>query len=80
MIRVSRFDGSELYLNADLIQTVESNPDTHIVLTTGTSYVVRETAAEIVSRIVEFRRTIVRPDGGRRGGLSVVSRRVEANG
>jgi flagellar protein FlbD len=77
VIRVTRFDGSAFFLNSDLIQTVESNPDTHIVLTTGTSYLVREPDVEVVGRIVEFRRAITGPDGGRRG-LRVVSRRAEA--
>ena len=42
MIRVTRLDGSVFYLNAEYIQTVESTPDTHIVLVTGISYVVQE--------------------------------------
>lgn len=58
MIRVTRLDGSELYVNAEFIQTVQSSPDTHIVLINGSSYVVKEPDREIVSRIVEYRRTI----------------------
>ena len=34
MIQVTRLDGSEFYVNAEFIITVESTPDTHIVMVT----------------------------------------------
>ena len=58
MIRLTRLDGSEFYVNAEFIQTVQSTPDTHIVLINGPSYVVREPDREVVARIIEYRRTI----------------------
>lgn len=58
MIRVSRLDESQLYVNAEFIQSVESTPDTHIVLFNGHSYVVRETDEEIVERILAWRRAV----------------------
>ncbi len=33
MIRVTRFNGTKIYLNAELIQSVEGTPDTVITLT-----------------------------------------------
>ena len=56
MIRVTRLDGSVFYLNAEYIQTVESTPDTHIVLVTGISYVVQEKDFEIVEQVMAYRR------------------------
>ncbi len=56
MITVTRFDHSEFIVNADLIEIVESLPDTHITLVTGKKILVKEAAAEIVDRVVEFRR------------------------
>ncbi|MDO9444820.1 MAG: flagellar FlbD family protein [Dehalococcoidia bacterium] len=56
MIRVTRLDRSQFYLNAELIQSVESTPDTHLVLMNGHSYVVRETDTEIVDAILAYRR------------------------
>ena len=35
MIKVTRFQGKEFFLNSDLIEYIESNPDTVITLTTG---------------------------------------------
>ena len=56
MITVTHFDQSEFVLNADLIEFVESKPDTYITLVTGKRLLVRETSAEVVARVVEFRR------------------------
>jgi flagellar protein FlbD len=48
-----------LVLNADLIEHIDVTPDTVITLTTGQILRVRETAEEVVRRIVEFRRRIL---------------------
>jgi flagellar protein FlbD len=55
MIRVTRLDHSEFYVNAEFIQSVESTPDTHIVLLGGASYVVTEPDSEVVERIMAYR-------------------------
>ena len=56
MITVTRFDHSDFILNADLIEIVESLPDTHITLVTGKKILVKQTAGEVVTRVIEFRR------------------------
>ena len=56
MITVTRFDHSDFILNADLIETVEALPDTHITLVTGKKILVKQTTDEVVARVVEFRR------------------------
>ncbi len=56
MITVTRFDHSDFVLNADLIETVEALPDTHITLVTGKKILVKQTADEVVARVIEFRR------------------------
>lgn len=58
MIKVTRLNGSELVLNADLIETIEATPDTVLSLTTEHKYVVREDVEEIVSRVVAYKRAI----------------------
>lgn len=58
MIKVTRLDQSQLYINADMVQSVESTPDTHIVLLNGHSYVVRETDEQIVDAIIRYRQAI----------------------
>lgn len=58
MIAVTRFDRSEFVLNAEFIQSVESTPDTHIVLFNGVSFVVRETRDEVVQRVMDYRKAV----------------------
>ncbi len=56
MIRVTRLNNSEFWVNPDLIQFMEETPDTVISLTNGVKIVVLEPAAEIVRAIIHFRR------------------------
>jgi flagellar protein FlbD len=56
MIRLSRLDGQEFILNADLIETIEMTPDTVIVLVTHRKLVVRESADEVINRVIAYRR------------------------
>lgn len=58
MIPLSKINGEEFFLNSDLIETVQSTPDTVITLTTGKKLMVRESPEEILYRFIEFRRTI----------------------
>ena len=59
MILLRRLNGTELGVNADLIERVESNPDTVLTLVDGTKYVVSEPAEEVVALIIEFRARIL---------------------
>ena len=49
----------ELYVNPDLIQTIEANPDTVIALTNGSKFVVAETPAEVARLVREWRAGIL---------------------
>ena len=59
MIWVTRLNGSEIVVNADLIEVVESTPDTVVTLVDGKKYVVHESAQEVVDRVRAFRASIV---------------------
>lgn len=59
MIRVTRLNHTPLVLNSDLIEQVESTPDTIISLTSGQKIRVLESSDEIVDRVITFRRQIV---------------------
>jgi flagellar protein FlbD len=58
VILVTRLNGSTIYLNAELIKSVEPTPDAVITLTTGDKMVAKETAEEIVQRIIMYQRLI----------------------
>jgi flagellar protein FlbD len=48
-----------VYLNPDLIQTVEANPDTVVTLTNASKFVVGETPEAIMALIREWRAGIL---------------------
>lgn len=59
MIRLTRLNGTELYLNADLVATVEAHHDTVVTLVDGKTYVVLEPAESVVQRITEYRALVL---------------------
>jgi flagellar protein FlbD len=61
MIHVTRLNQSSVVLNSDLIEQIESTPDTLITLTNNQKLIVLETADEIVERIRLYRRSILLP-------------------
>ena len=61
MIKVTRFQGTEYYLNSDLIMTIEETPNTVISLLNGVKIVVKEDMDEVVERIKDFRKEINDP-------------------
>ena len=58
MVFLTRINQKPIVLNSDLIEHVEVTPDTVICMTTGQKYVVLEPAAEVVKKVLEYRRTI----------------------
>jgi flagellar protein FlbD len=61
MINLTRMNRAPMVLNADLIEHIETTPDTVISLTNGQKYVVLESAHEIVYKVIAYRREILRP-------------------
>jgi flagellar protein FlbD len=64
MIHVTRINHVPLVLNADLIEHLETTPDTVVSLTNGQKYMVLESAEEIVERVIAYRRRIFGPREG----------------
>jgi flagellar protein FlbD len=58
MIHLTRLDGSAFYLNADHIQAIEATPDTHVLLTNGQQYLVREPADEVSEDVIAYKKRI----------------------
>jgi len=55
MIKLTRLNGTEFYLNPDLIETVESTPDTVIKTINGKKFLALESADVITNRIIAFK-------------------------
>jgi uncharacterized protein YlzI (FlbEa/FlbD family) len=51
MILLTRLSGSEFALNADLVERIDSTPDTVITLRDGTKYVVAESLSAVVMAV-----------------------------
>src|SRR5437667_327108 len=73
MIRLTRLNHPPLVLNCDLIERIDVTPATVITLTTGPTLRVRETASEVIRRVVDFSRKLSarEPDLAIRTGLAV---------
>jgi flagellar protein FlbD len=61
VIQLTRLNGQPIMVNADLIESVETTPDTVITLVSGNKLIVRDSMDTIQQRIVEFKRKIYGP-------------------
>ena len=61
MIQLTRLNGQPIMVNADLIESIETTPDTVITLISGNKLIVRDSMDVIQGRIVEFKRKIYGP-------------------
>jgi flagellar protein FlbD len=59
MITLTRLSGSVFALNSDLIERIDSTPDTVVTLVDGHKYVVRESIAAIVDAVRDYRGGVV---------------------
>ncbi len=58
MITVTRPNGKKVVVNAELIRTVEADPDTTLTLLNGDHLVVRESMDTVVLLAVEYGRSL----------------------
>ena len=58
MIKVTRLNNSEMIVNAERIQSLQSTPDTLITFTNKDRLMVREPVEELSRRILDYRRTV----------------------
>jgi flagellar protein FlbD len=59
VVTLTRIGGSVFALNSDLIERVDSTPDTVITLIDGTQYLVREPLDEVVDRVRRYRGSVI---------------------
>ena len=64
MIRLMRLDGTEYFLNAEWIESVEATPDTVIALRGGTRHIVKDGLEDVVGKVIRYQQEC-------RAGLSV---------
>lgn len=71
MITLTRLSGTRFALNPDLIERVDSTPDSVVTLTDGTKYVVSETLDEVVHEVRLARASVVALSGRLADALDV---------
>lgn len=59
MILLTRLNGTQFALNADLIEKVEAKPDTLVTLVDSSVYVVADTLGEVIDMVIDFRAAVV---------------------
>ena len=58
MIKLTRMNKSEFFLNVNLIEIIEETPDTVVTLTNGHKMIVTESAEQIIEKIIGYKRKI----------------------
>lgn len=58
MIKVTKLNKKEFYINSELIEFIEETPDTVISMTTGRKLVVEESAEDILNQIIEYKKKV----------------------
>ena len=61
MIKLTRLNGIQYYVNPHQIECIEINPDTTLVMQSGKCYIVREEADDVLGKIEEYRRRLNPP-------------------
>lgn len=61
MVKLSRINGAEVTVNAELIEIIEATPDTIVSLTTGKKLMVVESVDQVIERVMAYRRMIATP-------------------
>jgi flagellar protein FlbD len=58
MIKVTRLDGTEYYINPHQIECIEIRPDTALVMLSGKQHIVKEEVDTVLKKIDEYRRLL----------------------
>jgi len=58
MIKVTRLDGMEYYINPHQIECIEVRPDTTLIMLSGKHHIVREEVDTVLEKIDDYRRRL----------------------
>jgi len=61
VIPLRRLNNQPIIVNCDLIESIESTPDSVVTLTSGNKLIVRDSLDEIRKKVVDFKRQIYGP-------------------
>jgi len=58
MILLSRLNGKPIVVNAELIRSIEENPDTTLMMINGDHILVTEPMQEVVEKVIDYGRKL----------------------
>ena len=58
MIAITKLNDREIIINSDLIESLESTPDSTITMTTGKKFIAKESIDDIIEKVVAFKQKI----------------------
>ncbi len=61
MILITRFDNKKVVINGELIEMIETTPETLITLTTGKKVIVKESVDEVVEKVKKYKKELNLP-------------------
>jgi len=61
MIKVTKLDGTDYYVNPHQIECIEIRPDTMLVMLSGKTHIVRDEADDVLEKIETYRRRLGQP-------------------
>ncbi len=59
MIRLTRLSGDVFSINPDMIERIQSNPDTTLFMAEGNTYLVSESTETVTDLIIDFRASVI---------------------
>ena len=59
MIVVTRLNNSQFAINPDLIERINANPDTTLVMVDGAKYIITESMEEAIDKIARYRARVI---------------------
>ena len=59
MIELHRLQNQKIIVNADLIEFIESTPDTMISTTAGKKLIVLESVEEVIDKVIQYKRHVL---------------------
>lgn len=61
MVKLTRLSGTQFVLNAEMVQEIESTPDTIVTLTSGKKVMVKESVEDVIQAVLEYKRSVLNP-------------------
>ena len=58
MIELTRINGIKFSVNPDLIELIETTPDTVVTLTTGRKLIIKESRQEVKNIVLSYKRDV----------------------